>query len=125
VDLPSLFFEKDIIPAAETPISGSLRFNTGKPQCRELDPSFIIGMGAVLTKSREKYDEFNWQRPTKLSTPYDSAMRHIMAFQQGEELDKETLQHHLLHAAVNLMFMHYHITNNPEQCDDRGFKKKK
>lgn len=115
---------KDGIDGWGNPIT-SARYNEGKVQTREVDPAFILGIGEVLTKSRAKYDHFNWCKPTKLSTPYESMMRHIMAFQQGEELDKETQSHHLLHAATNLMFMYYHITNNPEESDDRFFKKDK
>jgi hypothetical protein len=100
----------------------SQRHNSGKVQTREVDPAFILGIGEVLTKSREKYDAFNWQKPTKLSTPYESLFRHLMAFQMGEDVDKESGKHHLLHCATNLMFMYYHITRNPEFSDDRGFK---
>lgn len=102
----------------------SARFNEGKIQTREIDPAFILGIGEVLTKSRAKYDHYNWCKPTKLSTPYESLMRHLMAFQSGENFDKETESHHLLHAATNLMFMYYHCMNNPEESDDRFFKKK-
>jgi hypothetical protein len=109
----------------QAPDEESKRYNVGKVQLREVDPSFILGLGEVLTKSRAKYDEMNWAKPTKLSTPYESMMRHILAFQSGEDLDKETQSHHLLHAATNLMFMYYHITNNPEESDDRCFKKRK
>jgi hypothetical protein len=103
----------------------SARYNQGKIQTREVDPAFILGIGDVLTASRAKYDHFNWCKPTKLSTPYESAMRHLMAFQSGEDFDKETSKHHLLHVATNIMFMYYHITNNPEESDDRFFKKDK
>lgn len=108
-----------------TPVQQSARHNEGKTQTREIDPAFILGMGDVLTKSRAKYEHFNWCKPTKLSTPYESAMRHLMAFQAGEDIDKETGLSHLLHVATNIMFMHYHITNNPEECDDRFFKEGK
>jgi len=100
----------------------SLRFNEGKIQTREIDPDFILGIGEVLTKSRAKYEHFNWQKPTNFSTPYESMMRHLMAFQKGEEIDKETGCHHLLHAATNIMFLYYHAVNN-SGIDDRGFKK--
>lgn len=100
----------------------SARYNEGKIQTREVYPAFILGIGDVLTKSREKYEAFNWCRPTKLSTPYESLMRHLMAFQMGEDFDKESGKHHLLHCATNLMFMYYHMMNNPQESDDRGFK---
>lgn len=105
--------------------SQSARYNQGKVQTREIDPAFILGIGEVLTKSRAKYEHYNWCKPTKLSTPYESMMRHIMAFQSGEDFDKETGSHHLLHAATNIMFMYYHCMNNPEESDDRFFKKDK
>ena len=100
----------------------SLRFNEGKIQTREIDPDFILGIGEVLTKSRAKYEHFNWQKPTAFSTPYESLMRHLMLFQKGEEFDTESNAHHLLHAATNIMFLYYHSKNNTG-IDDRGFKK--
>jgi hypothetical protein len=103
----------------------SIRKNEGKSQCREIDPNFILSMAEVLTKSQQKYDQFNWQKPTKLSTPYDSLMRHILAFQQGEDIDPDDGLPHLTKAAINLMFMAYHLRSNPEYADDRGFKGKK
>lgn len=101
----------------------SLRYNNGKTQVREVDPSFILGIGEVLTKSREKYPEMNWALPTKFSTPYESCMRHLMKFWSGEDVDSESGKHHLLHVATNVMFLYYHAMNNPES-DDRAFKKK-
>lgn len=102
----------------------SLRYNTGKTQTRELDPKFLLGIGEVLTKSRDKYPEMNWSQPTKFSTPYESAMRHLMAFWSGEDVDAESGKHHLLHVATNIMFLYFHHRNNP-QMDDRKFKDKK
>lgn len=102
----------------------SLRLNSGKVQTREIDPAFILGIGEVLTKSREKYAEGNWMNETKLSTPYESLQRHLLAFWSGEDVDCETLKSHLLHAATNLMFLHYHLTSG-KGIDDRLFKKDK
>jgi hypothetical protein len=106
-----------------TSATGSLRYNNGKVQTREIDPSFILGIGEVLTKSREKYPEMNWALPTKLSTPYESLQRHLLQFWSGEDFDKDSGKHHLLHVATNVMFLYYHVMNSPEG-DDRAFKKK-
>ena len=102
----------------------SLRHNTGKVQLREISPSFILGIGEVLTKSREKYAEGNWMGATNFSTPYESLQRHLQAFWAGEEFDKETGESHLLHAATNLMFLHFHQSSE-NGIDDRLFKKGK
>jgi hypothetical protein len=42
----------------------SARYNNGKTQVREIDPDFIMGIGEVLTASRQKYDEGNWMKDT-------------------------------------------------------------
>lgn len=103
----------------------SKRENQGKIQSRELDPSFLLAMGEVLTKSRSKYDSFNWTKPTQLSTPYESLFRHLMAFQGGEDIDPDDGCHHMVKVAVNAMFLYYHNTNHKEESDDRFFKKDK
>jgi hypothetical protein len=104
--------------------TGSLRYNSGKPQTNEIDPNFILGMGAVLEKSRVKYSRGNWEKGNSYSVPYDSMMRHILAWQSGETIDKESGQSHLHHAALNLMMLAYYEANYPE-FDDRLFKGKK
>lgn len=116
-----VFYPQDIVIGVEK----SARFNEGKIQTREIDPNFILGIGEVLTKSRAKYEHFNWAKKTNFSVPYESLMRHLMAFQNGEDFDSETQSHHLLHAATNIMFLYYHAINNSEESDDRFFKKKK
>ena len=125
LSLPDLlqFCEDKVAPCLHQnePEQKSQRHNKGKIQTREIDPDFILGIGEVLTKSREKYDAFNWQKDTPFSVPYESLMRHLMAFQKGEEFDKESGCHHLLHIATNVMFLYYHRNNS--KMDDRGFKK--
>lgn len=104
--------------------SKSKRHNQDKVQLREIDPAFILGLGEVLTASRERYEEANWMKETKFSTPYESAMRHLMKFWAGDDLDEDTKKSHLLHAATNLMFLHYHLTSGVG-IDDRHFKRDK
>lgn len=112
------------LPSVEASSTGSLRFNTGKPQTSELSPKFLLDMGAVLEKSRAKYPRGNWAKGNDFSVPYDSMMRHILAWQSGEAIDPESGQSHLAHAALNLMMLHFYEENFP-QFDDRIFKKDK
>lgn len=104
--------------------TGSLRFNSGKSQTNEIDPSFILGMGQVLEKSRQKYPRGNWQKGNNYSVPWDSLQRHLLAWQSGEKCDSESGLPHLHHAALNLMMLAYYEENYPEM-DDRLFKKGK
>lgn len=111
-------------PADNVSSTGSLRYNTNKPQTNEISPSFILGMGAVLEKARAKYPRGNWEKGNDYSVPYDSMMRHILAWQSGQKNDSETGLSHLHHAALNLMMLAYYEEHYPE-FDDRIFKKDK
>ena len=102
--------------------TGSLRFNTGKSQTNEINPEFILDMGRVLERSRLKYPRANWSLGNSYSVPYDSLMRHLLAWQGGEKNDSESGFSHLAHAALNLMMLHYYEERFPE-LDDRIFKK--
>lgn len=110
--------------AAQESSTGSLRFNSNKPQTNEISPKFLLDMGAVLEKARSKYPRGNWEKGIEYSVPWDSMMRHLLSWQQGERYDKESGLSHLAHAALNLMMLHYYEENYPE-FDDRIFKKEK
>lgn len=103
--------------------TGSERKNEGKPQTHHIDPEFILGMAKVLTLGSKKYSSYNWAKGNNLTVPFDSAMRHLLAYMSGNNLDDETGESHLFHAAVNLMFMYYYERNYPEM-DDRFFTEK-
>lgn len=94
--------------------TGSKRFNEDKPACSNIPPEFILGMAEVLTIGEKKYGKNNWKKGNFTDVPYDSAMRHILAWQSGDSLDEESGCNHLFHAAVNLMMMWYYEQNFPE-----------
>ena len=104
--------------------TGSVRKNAGKPKMSHIDPEFILGMAKVLTIGEKKYEAFNWAKGNNMLVPYDSAMRHILSYISGENLDEESGESHLFHAAVNLMFMYYYEKNFSDM-DDRFFIKDK
>jgi len=82
-------------------------------------PSFIIGLGEVLTYGAKKYKSNNWQT---LNDPvnryYGAATRHLLAWRNGEAKDPESGIHHLLHAACNLMFLLW-FENRKEETDEQ------
>jgi len=117
---PKINMSWDTKSKEESP-TGSLRYNTGKPQMSLLDPNFMLGMAEVMTIGLEKYGKANWQKGNYVSVPYDSAQRHLQKYWMGQTVDGESGKHHLFHAAVNLMFMYYYENIYPEM-DDRGFK---
>ena len=71
-----------------------------------VDPQFILGVGDILTFGAKKYEPNNWQ---KVSDPinryYAAALRHLLAWRNGEKTDPESGKSHLYHAACNMMFL--------------------
>lgn len=47
----------------------------------------------------DKYGAFNWQdKPVDATTYYSAAMRHLMSWYAGEDIDQESGASHLAHA---------------------------
>jgi hypothetical protein len=113
--------EKLSTPTTSVSPTGSIRHNVGKPAMSHLDPEFLLGMAKILTMNESKYDKHQWKKGNTTSVPYDSAMRHLLAWFGGENNDLETGESHLLHAAVNLMFCWYY-EKNYGNMDDRSGK---
>lgn len=107
---------------AEVTSTGSLRYNNGKPQMHHIPPKFLIELADLMTRSADKYGRWNFANGQPYTMPYDSMMRHITSFMNGEDLDNESGKSHLLHIAANAMIMwttqEYRVKENPE-LDDR------
>ena len=99
--------------------TGSLRFNTGKPEISQLDPRFLIALADLITKSAKKYGKYNWAEGQEFHTPFDSCMRHMLSFMSGEDFDKESNISHLLHAAANIMILWTSQQKNIKELDTR------
>ena len=78
----------------------------------------LEGACQVLAYGREKYAAWNWAKGANHSVPFDSMMRHLIAWQNGEEIDPESGLGHLDHAMCNMMFLIYYSLHYPE-LDDR------
>ena len=76
----------------------------------------VFGFGAT------KYDDRNWERGYKWSLSYSALQRHVNAFWRGEEIDLESGQPHLAHAAFHcLALMEWCRTHR--EMDDRSVVK--
>lgn len=95
-----------------------LRFNHGKSR-HDLVPQFAQEQYAkVLTKGSEKYAERNWELGMKWSKVTASLKRHTLAFERGEDFDKETGLLHTAHIMCNAAFLTEYYKIYP-QGDDR------
>ena len=86
---------------------GGLRLDDGKPRIELVPPSIILAIAEVLGASAEprgKYPVRNWEKGMAWSKTYAPAMRHLLAWWQGEDLDPESGMPHLWHASTDLAF---------------------
>lgn len=73
---------------------------------------------AVLAFGAEKYAEHNWRNGFAWSRPLSAALRHITAFNAGEDRDPESGLSHLAHAACCIMFL-LEFEKTHQHLDDR------
>lgn len=95
----------------------ALRYNQGKPKVNLVTGKYIRGTADGMTYGEGKYARHNWLKGQKVSVAYDSLMRHLLAINDGENIDKESGLHHWKLASCNLMFLSEFL-ENPE-LDDR------
>lgn len=73
-------------------------FGSKKPSPHFIPPVAIIEESVVMALGAAKYGAFNWQdQPIDAATYYDAAMRHLMIWYAGEDLDEESRASHLAH----------------------------
>lgn len=93
---------------------GGCKDDVGKPRLELVEPDFLIGLAEVLTYGAEKYGVGNWKKGFEEGRLYGALLRHANAYWKGEFYDKDTGLHHMLHVAVNAMFIHYYSTQKQE-----------
>ena len=101
--------------------TGSVRYNEKKPQLHQVPSELLKGAAESFTLGEAKYGKWNWAKGIEYSVPYDSLLRHLIAWFDGEDNDKETGLNHLKHAASNLAMLMYYVERF-EEFDDRPSK---
>jgi len=90
----------------------------------ELVPAqFIEDIAKVLGHGAKKYGENNWRAGLPWTRIYGAALRHLLAWGRGEDVDKESGMSHLTHCATNLLFLILWKDSKPE-LDNRYEKQK-
>jgi hypothetical protein len=88
--------------SAATPF---VKHDADKPRMDLLPPEALVAVAQVLTLGARKYSDHNWRKATNWGRYSAAAMRHIVAWQGGEDFDPETGMSHLSHATACLMFL--------------------
>ena len=74
------------------------QYGEAKPKMSHTPTESIKLLGQVHSMGADKYGAFNWREHQVSSTVYyDAAMRHLMAYFDGEDLDEESQLPHLAH----------------------------
>lgn len=98
--------------------SEAMKFDQDKLPLNLLSTEAMNQTAAVLKFGAQKYAEHNWRGGFKWSRPLAAAMRHLTAFNDGEDKDPESGLSHLAHAACCIMFLLEFEKTHPE-LDDR------
>ena len=98
--------------------TGALKFDDGKPGMNLLSREALEQIALVMDFGKQKYDAHNWRKGFQWSRPLSAAMRHLMAFNDGEDKDPESGLSHLAHAACCIMFL-LEFEKTHKELDDR------
>jgi hypothetical protein len=90
----------------------------GKPPLKFLTKAFLFGVASAHMFGAKKYGDWNFRKGLEYTRLTDSAMRHLIAFLDGEDLDPESGLPHVHLAGANINMLCDMIENKPE-LDDR------
>lgn len=96
----------------------ALKFDQDKLPLHLLSTEALNQTAAVLKFGAQKYAEHNWRKGFAWSRPLAAALRHIHAFNNGEDKDPESGLSHLAHAACCIMFL-LEFEKTHQHLDDR------
>ena len=94
------------------------RFNGGKPDYSLIPLTTMEDEARVWMYGKNKYAAWNWAKGMAWSVPLACLLRHLAAWQRGEEVDQESGLPHLAHAMCNLRMLTLYAKTFPEG-DDR------
>jgi len=91
--------DQSILAAAPYPDDNpKTALGEAKPKMSDTPTESIRLLGQVHSMGAAKYGAFNWREKTVSSTVYyDAAMRHLMAYFDGQDIDEESGLPHLAH----------------------------
>ena len=102
----------------QTKTNQAIKFDTDKVPMHLLSNEALKQIAAVLDFGKEKYAAHNWRRGFDWSRVLSAAMRHLHAFNDGEDKDSESGLSHLAHAGCCLMFL-LEFEKTHQELDDR------
>ncbi len=99
-------------------MSEGKKFDQDKPRMDLLDTEALTQIARVMGMGAKKYGDHNWRGGLAWSRVIGAAMRHLTAFNNGEDLDPESGLSHLAHLGCCVMFL-LNYTKTHQKLDDR------
>jgi hypothetical protein len=91
----------------------------GKPPLQLLEPAFLVAVADAMGTGFQNYGQRSYVTPgNRYMTYLGAAMRHLMAWAAGEDIDPDSGLPHLAHAGASVMIL-YTLTRYPHAVDDR------
>jgi len=91
--------QREIMDGARKDDQGKLRYDL-------IPTSAMTGLAEVLTFGANKYAPNGWKAvPDAIERYYAALHRHLIAWREGEEVDKESGLPHLSHVLTNVAFL--------------------
>jgi hypothetical protein len=78
-----------------------LRDDEGKPEFHLIPSEALSELGRVYSFGAKKYAPYNWERGMSWSRCFNSLLRHLFAYWDGEKNDPETGLNHMAHVTWN------------------------
>jgi Domain of unknown function (DUF5664) len=91
-----------------------LKKDSGKVSLGLIDNLALVELGKVLDFGATKYSAHNWRGGIEWQRVLNATLRHVNAFNGGEDVDPETGISHMAHAMCNCMFLINYQTTHPE-----------
>lgn len=98
------------------------KFDTGKPSFTSIPQLALLEVAKGFTIGKEKYGQFNYSKPMKLTRYLDALARHNNQFLCGQNIDESGVHHLALIACNALMALDSILTGKAE--DDRNINYK-
>lgn len=98
--------------------TGAAKESVGKPPVSLVPSELVVGAARAFDFGAKKYSSHNWRKGIPTSKLYDALQRHLLAWNEGEDVAEDSKLDHLDHAAACLAMLMSTVKGNREM-DDR------
>lgn len=91
---------------------GGVKHDQEKPDLALLPKEALDGIARAFMVGEKKYGRYNYLKGMEWTRLISALMRHVTAFNSGEDFDKESGLNHIYHAGACVMMLIAYYENN-------------